>query len=46
MKDNFWERMDKVMGILIVVGMTAMTVLLVLGVIGAVVWLFKYILYN
>ena len=35
MKDNFWERMDKVLGVVIDVGITAMTILLVFGVIGA-----------
>lgn len=44
MKDNFWERMDKVLGVVIVVGITAMTILLVFGVIGAAAWVFKYIL--
>lgn len=46
MKGDFWERVDKALGFVILVGMTAMTILLVFGGIGAVVWLFKYILYN
>lgn len=44
MKDNFWERMDMVLGIVIVVGMAAMTILLVFGVIGAVAWVFEHII--
>lgn len=44
MKGDFMERVDKALGVVIVVGMTAMTILLVFGVIGAVAWVFKYIL--
>lgn len=44
MKDSFWERMDKVLGVVIVVGITAMTILLVFGVIGAVAWALKFLL--
>lgn len=44
MKDNFWERMDRVLGVVIVVGITAMTILLVFGVIGATAWALKFLL--
>lgn len=44
MKGDFWERMDKVLGVVIVVGMAAMTILLVFGVIGAAAWALKFIL--
>lgn len=44
MKGDFWERVDKTLGVVIVVGITAMTILLVFGVIGAAAWVFKLLL--
>ena len=42
MTDKFWDRVDKLLGIVIVVGMVAMAILLSVGVAAAVAWLIRF----
>ena len=43
MKDKFWERADRVLGVVIILGMAAMTLLLCMGVAAAAAWVVRFI---
>lgn len=43
MNDKWWERADKVLNVMIVVGVSAMTILLCLGVAVAAIWVIRFI---
>ena len=43
MNDEWWERADKMLNALIVVGVAAMTILLCLGVSAAAAWVIRII---
>lgn len=43
MNDEWWERADKVLNVVIVVGVAAMTILLCLGVAVAAAWVIRFI---
>ena len=43
MTDRFWERLEKVLDVGIVVGVIAMTLLLALGVMAAAAWVVRFV---